>query len=95
MLNSQKKQFLRHSLEQDYVVLTDVVVETVADTKSDMLMLEMSGKRDAIQPQDKQELLALKKAYSNVYKTNPEQAVNIVERIFELNEKYDKLRMQL
>ncbi|WP_386695811.1 hypothetical protein [Lonepinella sp. MS14435] len=93
MLTQERKAQMIESLKKDYVVLTDIVVEVVADTKADMLMIELQAGQTDEMAKDEKRLLDIKKAYSALYKTNQEKAVDMIEQIYELSDKYDKLRI--
>ncbi|OOF87947.1 hypothetical protein [Rodentibacter ratti] len=93
MLTKERKAEMVESLKKDYVVLTDIVIEVVADTQADMIALKLANKQPDELLEDKNRLLESKKAYSSLYKTNQEKAVDMIEKIYELSEKYDKLRM--
>lgn len=95
MLSKERKAKLVESLREDYVVLTDVIVEVVADTEADMLILKMAGRNTPEQEKDKEKLCYLDEQYSKYFETDPVKAVDIAEQIFDLSEKYDRLRMQM
>ena len=93
MLSEDKKSKLIQLLKDDYVVITDTVVEVVADTEADMLIVEKATNQDF--KGDEKLLFNLKREYSDCYAQDPVKAIDIVEKIFELSEKYSGLRMQL
>lgn len=95
MLSEKEKSELVQSLKDDYVVLTDTVVEIVGDLKIDMAVLEFEGRALPNQKKDRQKLLKLKSEYSQIKHLDPVKAVDLVEKIFELAEKYDAIRMRL
>lgn len=93
-LNAERKAEMVQSLKKDYVVLTEIVIEVVADTRADMHVLKWENQQPPELEQDKKHLIGLKEAYSSLYKTEPEKAVDIIEQIYEISEKYNKLRME-
>lgn len=93
MLSKERKIQMIESLKQDYVVLTDIMVEVVADTKADMFCLQLENRATAELAEDKKRLLQLDEEYMAYYKTSPEKAIDCLEKIYELSDKYDKLRM--
>lgn len=94
MISQERKKQMVESLKEDYVVLTDLVVEVVADTVADMHVLKWENQQPPELEQDKKHLMGLKETYSSLYKTEPEKAVDIIEQIYEISEKYNKLRME-
>ena len=94
MISQERKKQMVESLKEDYVVLTDLVVELVADTYADMHVLKWENQQPPELEQDKKHLMGLKETYSSLYKTEPEKAVDIIEQIYEISEKYNKLRME-
>ncbi|HHF5188902.1 TPA: hypothetical protein ACPO79_001816 [Haemophilus influenzae] len=94
MISQERKKQMVESLKEDYVVLTDLVVEVVADTYADMHVLKWENQQPPELEQDKKHLMGLKETYSSLYKTEPEKAVDIIEQIYEISEKYNKLRME-
>jgi len=94
MISQERKKQMVESLKEDYVVLTDLVVEVVADTIADMHVLKWENQQPPELEQDKKHLIGLKETYSSLYKTEPEKAVDIIEQIYEISEKYNKLRME-
>lgn len=94
MISQERKKQMVESLKEDYVVLTDLVVEVVADTYADMHVLKWENQPPPELEQDKKHLMGLKETYSSLYKTEPEKAVDIIEQIYEISEKYNKLRME-
>ena len=94
MISQERKKQMVESLKEDYVVLTDLVVEVVADTYADMHVLKWENQQPPELEQDKKHLMGLKETYSSLYKTEPEKAVDIIEHIYEISEKYNKLRME-
>lgn len=94
MISQERKKQMVESLKEDYVVLTDLVVEVVADTIADMHVLKWENQQPPELEQDKKHLMGLKETYSSLYKTEPEKAVDIIEQIYEISEKYNKLRME-
>lgn len=94
MISQERKKQMVESLKEDYVVLTDLVVEVVADTVADMHVLKWENQQPPELEQDKKHLIGLKETYSSLYKTEPEKAVDIIEQIYEISEKYNKLRME-
>ena len=94
MISQERKKQMVESLKEDYVVLTDLVVEVVADTYADMHVLKWENQQPPELEQDKKHLIGLKETYSSLYKTEPEKAVDIIEQIYEISEKYNKLRME-
>ena len=94
MISQERKKQMVESLKEDYVVLTDLVVEVVADTYADMHVLKWENQQPPELEQDKKHLVGLKETYSSLYKTEPEKAVDIIEQIYEISEKYNKLRME-
>lgn len=94
MLSAERKARMVQSLKKDYVVLTDIVIEVVADTKADMFILKWENQQPPELEQDKKRLLDLKKSYSSLYEKSPEKAVDVIEQIYELSKKYDTLRRE-
>ncbi|MFC0323679.1 hypothetical protein ACFFHT_08970 [Gallibacterium melopsittaci] len=95
MLSTERKAEMIQSLKEDYVVLTDIVCEVVADTKADMLVLKR-GKIDLSSlEQDKVLLHKLDQEYLSLCEKDQVKAVDIIEKIYELSDKYDKLRMSI
>lgn len=94
MISQERKKQMVESLKEDYVVLTDLVVEVVADTYADMHVLKWENQQPPELEQDKKHLMGLKETYSSLYKTEPEKAVDIIKQIYEISEKYNKLRME-
>ena len=94
MISQERKKQMVEILKEDYVVLTDLVVEVVADTYADMHVLKWENQQPPELEQDKKHLMGLKETYSSLYKTEPEKAVDIIEQIYEISEKYNKLRME-
>lgn len=94
MISQERKKQMVESLKEDYVVLTDLVVEVVADTFADMHVLKWENQQPPELEQDKKHLMGLKETYSSLYKTEPEKAVDIIEQIYEISEKYNKLRTE-
>ena len=94
MISQERKKQMVESLKEDYVVLTDLVVEVVADTVADMHVLKWENQQPPELEQDKKHLMGLKETYSSLYKTEPEKAVDIIEQIYEISEKYNKLRTE-
>ena len=92
-LNAERKAEMVQSLKKDYVVLTEIVIEVVADTYADMHVLKWENQQPELE-QNKKHLMGLKETYSSLYKTEPEKAVDIIEQIYEISEKYNKLRME-
>lgn len=92
-LSAEQKAEMVQSLKDDYVVLTDIVCEVVADTEADMFMLERGDQKIPELEQDEIRLSKLNKAYLSLYEQEPEKAVDVIEQIYEISEKYDKLRM--
>lgn len=93
-LNAERKAEMVQSLKKDYIVLTEIVIEVVADTYADMHVLKWENQQPPELEQDKKHLMGLKETYSSLYKTEPEKAVDIIEQIYEISEKYNKLRME-
>lgn len=93
MLSAEYKAEMIQSLKDDYVVLTDVFVEMVADTKADMFRLEQEGYPLMELQKDREFLRKLERAYIETFKTTPKKAVDVFEQIYELSKKYDKLRI--
>lgn len=94
MLSAERKAQMVQSLKKDYVVLTDIVIEVVADTKADMFILEYENQQPPELEKDETRLYELKNTYSSLYETEPEKAVDVIEQIYELSKKYDKLRVE-
>lgn len=94
MLSAERKAQMVQSLKKDYVVLTDIVCEVVADTKADMFRLGQEEHPPIDLQQDKAMLRKLEQVYVSSFDTAPEKAVDIIEQIYEISEKYDKLRME-
>ena len=94
MISQERKKQMVESLKEDYVVLTDLVVEVVADTVADMHVLKWENQQPPELEQDKKHLMGLKETSSSLYKTEPEKAVDIIEQIYEISEKYNKLRTE-
>lgn len=69
-------------------------IEVVADTSADMHVLKWENQQPPELEQDKKHLIGLQKTYSSLYKTEPEKAVDVIEQIYEISEKYNKLRME-
>ena len=82
------------SLKKDYVVLTDIVIEVVADTKADMFILKWENQQPPELEQERKHLLKLQETYTSLYETEPEKAVDVIEQIYALSKKYDKLRVE-
>lgn len=93
MISQERKKQMVESLKEDYVVLTDLVVEVVADTVADMHVLKWENAQPDDLELDKKCLLKTKEAYSELFRTNQEKAVDMIERIYELSDKYSKLRI--
>lgn len=93
-LNAERKAEMVQSLKKDYIVLTEIVIEVVADTSADMHVLKWENQQPPELEQDKKHLIGLQKTYSSLYKTEPEKAVDVIEQIYEISEKYNKLRME-
>ncbi|MGX2951567.1 hypothetical protein ACWIUA_11840 [Ursidibacter sp. B-7004-1] len=94
MLSAERKAEMVQSLKKDYVVLTDIVCEVIADTKADMFILEWEKQQPIELEQDRKHLLELNKTYTSLYETEPEKAVDVIEQIYELSKKYDTLRTE-
>ena len=93
MLSQMRKAEMVQSLKEDYVVLTDIVCEVIADIQADMLMLKKQKIAMPTLAEDKIILRKLDENYLKFNKKDPEKAVDIIEQIYELSDKYDKLRM--
>ncbi|OOF88030.1 hypothetical protein [Rodentibacter ratti] len=93
MLTKERKAEMVESLKKDYVVLTDIVCEVVADTQADMIVLSREKGETAELKKDEMLLYKLDSIYDVHVTKSPEKAVDIIEQIYELSEKYDKLRM--
>ena len=93
MLSLERKAEMIQSLKEDYVVLTDIVCEVVADTKADMLVLQRENMNLPNLEQDRRLLHRLDKEYLLICEKDQAKAVDIIEKIYELSDKYDKLRM--
>ncbi|NMA74125.1 MAG: hypothetical protein GX963_08205 [Bacteroidales bacterium] len=89
MLSAERKAHMINSLKNDYVILTDVVIETIGDISSDMYF---TGE---LHQGDIEELASLRAAYALNMRHNPEKAVDIIEKIFELRDRYDLARAAL
>lgn len=94
MLSAERKAEMVQSLKKDYVVLTEIVIEVVADTRADMFILKWENQQPLELEQDKKHLMELQEIYSSLYETEPEKAVDVIEQIYEISKKYDKLRMK-
>lgn len=94
MLSAERKAQMVQSLKKDYVVLTDIVIEVVADTKADMFRLGQAEQPPIDLLQDRERLRKLEQVYISSFDTSPEKAVDVIEQIYEISEKYDKLRME-
>ncbi|AEC17052.1 hypothetical protein [Gallibacterium anatis] len=92
MLSKERKSQMVESLKKDYVVLTDIVVEVVADTMADMWVLSWEKRQPVELESDQKRLLEIKKAYSDLYLQDQEKAVDMIEKIYELSDKYSRLR---
>ncbi|OOS00701.1 hypothetical protein B0186_05855 [Canicola haemoglobinophilus] len=95
MLSQDQKAEMVQSLKDDYVVLTDIVCEVVADTKADMLVLKRENFDVSILEQDMYRLHQLDNEYLSLCEKDHVKAVDIIEQIYELSDKYDKLRMSI
>lgn len=94
MLSAERKAEMVQSLKKDYVVLTDIVCEVIADTKADMFRLGQADRPPIDLPQDKERLRKLEQVYVSSFETDPEKAVDVIEQIYELSKKYDTLRTE-
>lgn len=92
-LSAEQKAEMVQSLKDDYVVLTDIVCEVIADTRADMFRLGQEERPPIDLQQDKERLRKLEQVYVSSFDTTPEKAVDVIEQIYEISEKYDKLRM--
>lgn len=94
MLTKERKAKMVESLKEDYVVLTDIVCEVVADIQADMIVLSREKGETAEIKKDEILLYKLDRKYDfHIFEEfNPEKAVDVVEQIYELSKKYDKLR---
>ncbi|EHK90183.1 hypothetical protein [Aggregatibacter actinomycetemcomitans] len=92
MLTTERKAQMVESLKKDYVVLTDIVCEVVADIEADMIVLSREKGETEELKKDEMLLHKLDRIYDIYVREAPEKAVDVIEQIYELSEKYDKLR---
>ncbi len=95
MLSAKRKAEMIQSLKDDYVVLTDIVCEVIADTKADMIVLKRENIHLSDFEQDKYRLHQLDNEYLSLCDKDQVKAVDVIEQIYELSDKYDKLRMSI
>ena len=86
MFTEERKQQMISSLEKDYVILSDVFSETVADVEADM------GFTGELILGEAQQLINLKLEYIKNMDNNPQKAVEIIEAVYILRDKYDAAR---
>lgn len=94
MLTLERKKQMIESLKQDYVVLTDIFAELIADIQADMIVLSRENRAPAQLEQEKQKLRQLRTEYLQFVQRDQQQAVERIEQLYELAKKYDQLRMQ-
>lgn len=95
MLSPERKLEMVQSLQDDHVVLTDIICEVVADTKADMIILKRDNFDIPSLEQDQYLLQQLDNEYLSLCEKDQVKAVDIIEKIYELSDKYDKLRMSI
>lgn len=95
MLSPERKLEMVQSLHDDHVVLTDIICEVVADTKADMIVLKRDNFDIPSLEQDQYLLQQLDNEYLSLCEKDQVKAVDIIEKIYELSDKYDKLRMSI
>lgn len=95
MLSPERKLEMVQSLQDDHVVLTDIICEVVADTKADMIVLKRDNFDIPSLEQDQYLLQQLDNEYLSLCEKDQVKAVDIIEKIYELSDKYDKLRMSI
>lgn len=86
MFTEERKQQMISSLEKDYVILSDVFSETVADVEADMSFTGELNLGEA------KKLKELKLEYVKNMDSNAQKAVEIIEAVYELRDKYDAAR---
>ncbi|WP_233117642.1 hypothetical protein [Aggregatibacter actinomycetemcomitans] len=93
MLSIERKKQMVESLKKDYIVLTEIFLEVAADARADIAMLELEKViEDA--SRERLEIRYLEDEYmSFVHTDDPVKAVDTIERLYEIAEKYDSLRM--
>ncbi|AEW76130.1 hypothetical protein [Aggregatibacter actinomycetemcomitans] len=92
MLSIERKKQMVESLKKDYIVLTEIFLEVAADARADIAMLELEKViEDA--SRERLEIRYLEDEYMSFVHTDPVKAVDTIERLYEIAEKYDSLRM--
>lgn len=90
MFSEERRTRLIASLKKDPVPVSEVFFETVADIRADMGTLEL--RNESVDTQDRELLNEMDNLYSTIHLTDANKAIDIMEVVFALRDKYDALR---
>ncbi|MBR2251642.1 MAG: hypothetical protein IJ881_04395 [Neisseriaceae bacterium] len=97
MFSTERRERLIASLKKDPVPVTEVFLETVAEVRGDMIMLDLDNRLPKESEQDKTVLNTSASSFNKIIddsKSDLNKAIDLMETVFALRDKYDSLRFQ-
>ena len=95
MFSQEKRARLIASLKKDPVPVTEVFLETVAEVRGDMIDLKLENRLPDESEADKTVLNTSALSFNKIIddnKSDLNQAIDLMETVFSLRDKYDALR---
>ncbi|MBR5941281.1 MAG: hypothetical protein IKZ88_08480 [Neisseriaceae bacterium] len=95
MFSTERRARLIASLKKDPVPVTEVFLETVAEVRGDMIDLKLENRLPDESEADKTVLNTSALSFNKIIddnKSDLNQAIDLMETVFSLRDKYDALR---
>ncbi|MBO7081997.1 MAG: hypothetical protein IJR44_05675 [Neisseriaceae bacterium] len=98
MFSQERRERLIASLKKDPVPVSEVFFETVAEVEGDMVMLDLDNRLPKESDEDKivvnKNALSFIEIIKNIETNDLNKAIDLMEEVFALRDKYDSLRFQ-
>ncbi|MBQ9683332.1 MAG: hypothetical protein IJV35_08715 [Neisseriaceae bacterium] len=92
MFSTERRAKLMSSLQKDPVPVSEVFFETVSEVRGDMIILK--SRHNSQYQQDYDLLNKTAKLYDEYHLTDLNKAIDAMEVVYDLRDKYDALRFE-